>query len=275
MIAASEAQAEGLWRLRESIAEAEKKDGPAAKHDISVPVAAMPGFLVDAAPAVEQRFPGTRVIALRPSRRRQHPFQRPRAAPARRRTGSTRRARRSPRYVHDLVTAAGGSISAEHGIGQTKTRRARAAPRSGAAGALRAIKAALDPHGIMNPGKLALMLTREAGERVADEWIAAWNAHDLPRVLAHYADDFEMASPKIARVTGEPSGRAARQARDCRVLGEGDAVLAPGLHFEKLGVYVGSRSVAIHYRNHEAKLVVEVLELDAAGRIVRAAAHYD
>ena len=63
-IAASEAQAEALWRLRDSISEAEKKDGPAAKHDISVPVEAMPAFVVEAAREVEARFAGTRVIAF-------------------------------------------------------------------------------------------------------------------------------------------------------------------------------------------------------------------
>ena len=63
-IAASEAQAEALWRLRDSISEAEKKDGPAAKHDISVAVADMPDFVVAAAEAVEARFPGTRVNAF-------------------------------------------------------------------------------------------------------------------------------------------------------------------------------------------------------------------
>ena len=63
-IAASEAQAESFWRLRDSISEAEKKDGPAAKHDISVPVEAMAGFTTSAAAAVEARFPGTRVNAF-------------------------------------------------------------------------------------------------------------------------------------------------------------------------------------------------------------------
>ncbi|MDP8912891.1 MAG: FAD-binding oxidoreductase, partial [Pseudomonadota bacterium] len=63
-IASSEAQAEAFWRIRESISEAEQKDGPAAKHDISVEIAAMPGFMVEAATAVEGRFPGTRVIAF-------------------------------------------------------------------------------------------------------------------------------------------------------------------------------------------------------------------
>src|SRR6185436_11294844 len=64
VIAASEAQAEGFWRLRDSISEAEKKDGPAAKHDISVAVEDMARFMTDAAAAVEARFPGTRVNAF-------------------------------------------------------------------------------------------------------------------------------------------------------------------------------------------------------------------
>ena len=78
-IAASEAQAEDFWRLRDSISEAEKKDGPAAKHDISVAVEEMAGFMTEAAAAVEARFPGHPGQRLRPSRRRQCPFQRPRA----------------------------------------------------------------------------------------------------------------------------------------------------------------------------------------------------
>ena len=64
MIAASESQAEALWRLRDSISEAEAKDGPAAKHDVSVEVAAMPGFMVDAAQRTEAAFPGARVVAF-------------------------------------------------------------------------------------------------------------------------------------------------------------------------------------------------------------------
>src|SRR5205085_1400977 len=64
VIAASEAQAEDFWRLRDSISEAEKKDGPAAKHDISVAVEAMAGFMTEASAAVEARFAGTRVNAF-------------------------------------------------------------------------------------------------------------------------------------------------------------------------------------------------------------------
>lgn len=50
------------------------------------------------------------------------------------------------------------------------------------------------------------MITREFADRFAQEWIDAWNSHNLERVLSHYADDFEMSSPYIAQIAGEPSG---------------------------------------------------------------------
>jgi FAD/FMN-containing dehydrogenase len=157
-IASNEAQAEAFWRLRETISEAEKKDGPAAKHDISVAVPHMPAFMTEAAAAVEQRFPGTRVNAFGHLGDGNVHFNV--RAPA----GA------GPEWleaegvavtalVHDLVTAAGGSISAEHGIGQMKL--AELARLGGAAriAAMQAIKRALDPHNIMNPGKLVPGLT--------------------------------------------------------------------------------------------------------------------
>jgi FAD/FMN-containing dehydrogenase len=64
VIASSEAQAEALWKLRETLPEAERVDGLAAKHDVSVAVAAMPGFILDATTSVEAAFPGTRVLAF-------------------------------------------------------------------------------------------------------------------------------------------------------------------------------------------------------------------
>jgi FAD/FMN-containing dehydrogenase len=152
-IAASEAQAEGLWRLRETIAEAEKKDGPAAKHDISVAVADMPAFLVEAGREVEQRFPGSQVVAFGHLGDGNIHFN------VRAPEGATEAwvEETGPdvmRFVHDLVTAAGGSISAEHGIGQLKRDELARLGGEARLGALRAIKQALDPRGIMNPGKL-------------------------------------------------------------------------------------------------------------------------
>jgi FAD/FMN-containing dehydrogenase len=153
VLAASDTQAEAFWRLRESIAEAERAEGPGLKHDISVPVAAMPAFLESEAPAIEAAFPGVRVIAFGHLGDGNLHFN----LIAPRETGPAwlREAGGAiSRSVYDRVTAAGGSISAEHGIGQSK-RDALARTAEPARLALqRRIKAALDPSGIMNPGKL-------------------------------------------------------------------------------------------------------------------------
>ena len=153
MIAASEAQAEALWRLRDSISEAEKKDGPAAKHDISVPVADMPVFIVEAARAVEARFPGTRVNAFGHLGDGNIHFN-VRAPTGVAAAWVENEGSSVSGFVHDLVTAAGGSISAEHGIGQMKLAELARLAGPARLGALRAVKQALDPVGIMNPGKL-------------------------------------------------------------------------------------------------------------------------
>jgi len=153
IIAASEAQAEGFWRIRDSISEAEQKDGPAAKHDLSVEVAAMPGFVEEASAAVEARFAGTSVIGFGHLGDGNIHFNVRAPAGA----GADWLAEEAPAitaFVHDLVVAAGGSISAEHGIGQMRLAELGRLGDPARLGAMRAIKNALDPHGIMNPGKL-------------------------------------------------------------------------------------------------------------------------
>jgi FAD/FMN-containing dehydrogenase len=153
-LAASDAQAEALWRLRESIAEAERQEGASLKHDISVPVAAMPAFLEAEGAAIERGFPGTRVVAFGHLGDGNIHFnvQAPAGADGDRWIDGE--GAEITRNVYDRVTAAGGSISAEHGIGQTR-RDALARTAEPARLALqRRIKAALDPDSIMNPGKL-------------------------------------------------------------------------------------------------------------------------
>jgi FAD/FMN-containing dehydrogenase len=153
VLASSEAQAEAFWKLRDSISEAERAEGQTLAHDISVPVADMPRFILDASAEVERRFPG--VIAsgfghLGDGNIHFHVRAAAHAAP----DWYDREGVEITRFVDDLVTAAGGSISAEHGIGQLKRAEfARLAP-PGRIHTLRAIKQALDPLGIMNPGKL-------------------------------------------------------------------------------------------------------------------------
>lgn len=152
-ISASEAQAEAFWRIRDSLSEAERATfGPATQHDISVPVDAMPQFMADAAAEVERVFPGSHASGFGHLGDGNIHFH----VRAGRRGGADWLGREGPavtRLVHDLVTAAGGSISAEHGIGQMKKGELeRLSPDR--VRQLRAIKAALDPKGIMNPGKL-------------------------------------------------------------------------------------------------------------------------
>lgn len=153
VLATNEAQAEAFWKLRDSISEAERAEGQTLAHDISVPVADMPHFIMDASAEVERRFPG--VIAsgfghLGDGNIHFHV----RAAGHAASDWYEREGDDITHFVDDLVTAAGGSISAEHGIGQLKRAEfARLAP-PGRIHALRAIKQALDPLGIMNPGKL-------------------------------------------------------------------------------------------------------------------------
>ncbi|MBX9880954.1 MAG: FAD-binding oxidoreductase [Sphingomonas sp.] len=154
VIAASEAQAEAFWALRDSISAAERAQGPAVQHDISVPVATMPAFMIEAAAACEARFPGTQASGFGHLGDGNVHFHVRAPAGVEAEAWYARAAPEISRFVHDLVVEAGGSISAEHGIGQMK--RAELERLGGAArlGALRAIKAALDPLGIMNPGKL-------------------------------------------------------------------------------------------------------------------------
>jgi FAD/FMN-containing dehydrogenase len=152
-VSSSEAQADALWRIRNSISEAERCEGPSTAHDISVPVSAMPGFIAEASAAVEQAFPGTVASAfghlgdgnvhfhVRAGSRASHGWLEA-EGPA------------VTRFVDDLVTAAGGSISAEHGIGQMKRGELERLANPADLAAMRAIKRALDPKGIMNPGKL-------------------------------------------------------------------------------------------------------------------------
>jgi FAD/FMN-containing dehydrogenase len=159
-IAGSEAQAEAFWRIRESISEAERATGPAAQHDISVPVAAMPRFMVEAAAACDARFPGTRASGFGHLGDGNVHFH-VRAAPG---TDPAHwygvEVPVVSAFVHDLVTAAGGSISAEHGIGQMKREELARLASPARMVALRAIKQGLDPQGLMNPGKLLALAPR-------------------------------------------------------------------------------------------------------------------
>jgi FAD/FMN-containing dehydrogenase len=147
-LASSEAQAEAFWRIRDSISEAERASGGSIAHDISVPVDDMPRFMVAAAVEIEQAFPGVEASGFGHLGDGNVHFH------VRTGNGPADDAPAITRMVHDLVTAAGGTISAEHGIGQMKLDEFERLAPPGRIAALRSIKRALDPLGLMNPGKL-------------------------------------------------------------------------------------------------------------------------
>ena len=160
-IASSDSQAEALWLLRESVSIAERAQGPAVQFDVSVPVSDMPSFMIDARAACEQAFPGTSATSYgHLGDGNIHFHVRPPRDPADRGAAwvASNGAAVSS-FINDRVAAMGGSISAEHGIGQMKVGELARLASPARLAALRAIKGALDPAGIMNPGKLVPLAT--------------------------------------------------------------------------------------------------------------------
>ena len=153
-IAQSEAQAEAFWQLREMIAPAERAAGPAVQHDVSVPLESVPGFVEAAVPAVEARWPGTRAVAFGHLGDGNVHFHVIAPAGADGPAWQDSDGKAISRFVHDLVAEWKGSISAEHGIGQLKRDELKRLGDPVALVMMEKVKAALDPLGIMNPGKL-------------------------------------------------------------------------------------------------------------------------
>ncbi len=154
VIAASNTQAEAFWRLRDGISAAERAIGPAMQHDISVPVEKMPEFIRAASPQIETDFPGTRAVAFGHLGDGNVHFHVLAPAGAVRGEWEEADGKAVSAAVYDLVTAWGGSISAEHGIGQMKVDALARLHDPTALAVMRQVKQALDPDNLLNPGKL-------------------------------------------------------------------------------------------------------------------------
>jgi FAD/FMN-containing dehydrogenase len=148
-IAENEAQMQDFWRLRESIAEAERSQGLAVKHDVSIPVSKMPAFIEIATQRINEEFPDGTVVAFGHVGDGNVHYNIA-CLDAAARDGFMAKAGEMSKRVYDTVDEFGGSISAEHGIGILK-REELASRKPVDVKVMRAIKQALDPKGIMNP----------------------------------------------------------------------------------------------------------------------------
>ncbi|BAL25426.1 FAD-binding oxidoreductase [Azoarcus sp. KH32C] len=153
VLAASEAQENALWALRENISEAQKVEGVSIKHDVSVPISSIPEFLSRARAALLARWPDVRIVAFGHigDGNLHYNLSKPDALDNKAFIGRTGEVNR---IVHDLVVELHGSISAEHGLGQLKRGENARYKSEVELDLMRAVKSALDPHGLMNPGKV-------------------------------------------------------------------------------------------------------------------------
>ena len=152
-LAQSGQQRDALWMLRESIPEAQKHRGGGLKHDISVPVSAVPRFLSEASDLVARICPEGEEIAFgHVGDGNIHFNLMPRSLEAR--EALLARSEAVAQHVHDLALSHGGSFSAEHGIGRIKREEMRRLKDGIALELMRRIKDTIDPQGIMNPGKV-------------------------------------------------------------------------------------------------------------------------
>jgi FAD/FMN-containing dehydrogenase len=153
VIASSQTQATTLWRMREEVPEANRKEGPWVRHDVAVPVSRIPELIERGSRALEARFPGVRIVAFGHIGDGNIHFN---ATAPEGAGGEDFIGHQEEIYaiVHALVMELGGSFSAEHGIGLVKVQEMARYKSAIELAMMRKLKHAFDPEGIMNPGKV-------------------------------------------------------------------------------------------------------------------------
>lgn len=118
------------------------------------------------------------------------------------------------------------------------------------------------------------MVTKEEAWKLAEEWAAAWNAHDLERIMAHYEEGVELTSPVAAQLLGIPGGKVVGKA-NLRAYFQKGLAAYPELQFRLEDVFWGVSSVVLVYKNQKGTRTAEFMELSAGGKVARVVANYD
>ena len=117
-------------------------------------------------------------------------------------------------------------------------------------------------------------MTRDDAWSLANDWVAAWNAHDLDLIMTHYEVGVELTSPVAARLLGTPDGRVIGKA-NLRAYFQRGLEAFPELHFHLENVLWGMNSLVLYYTNQKGTRSGEFMELSATGKVTRVTAHYD
>jgi len=153
-ITRDETHAERWWKLRKNIAEAQKAEGISIKHDVSVPVSRVAEFIADASTALRAAYEGLRIVAFGHMGDGNIHYNISMLDAAQNDAFIKRHEHEVNRVVYQVVTGLEGSISAEHGLGQLKREEVTHYKSALELELMRNIKHTLDPHGLMNPGKV-------------------------------------------------------------------------------------------------------------------------
>jgi predicted ester cyclase len=117
-------------------------------------------------------------------------------------------------------------------------------------------------------------MTRDEAWNLANDWVAAWNAHDLDSIMTHYEDSIELTSPVAAQLLGMPSGKVAGKA-NLRAYFQQGLEAYPDLRFQLEDVLWGVNSVVLYYSNQKGTRTGEFMELSPIGKVARVVAHYN
>lgn len=116
-------------------------------------------------------------------------------------------------------------------------------------------------------------MTKDEAQKLASDWIAAWNSHDLDAILAHYDDAVELTSPIAAQLLGRPDGKVIGKAA-LRAYFQLGLTAYPDLHFQLHNVLCGLNSIVLYYTNQKGTHSAEFMELSPTGKVARVVANY-